>query len=848
MSESPRKWLNLFSPWQVLVLLIVVFCCAPHLAMAKQAMLKKIDIQQDPLTVEFFVTQKIPVKLIQVEKKALLIALKNVKLAKGFQITGKKKPAIRQVALEHLQGDVIGVMLTHAHPYGKIQSKFTASDSSFMITFEEKTPGNDPIPPPGDLAEKDSPKPVKNLKKETQNKDSQALPAREASKSIGKKEPQKPFALPSIYVPAKREQSEYQGDISDLIHIVDRFPCDSEQVLTSLRLLKKQAYTEAFEGLSQYISQESIDCLEPAYFLKAYAAYKKAKKDDFAQLIKAERYFQDALISFPKSSLCPYGYSAIGLIQKKMNNLSAAEGYFNLVKQDYLDYSGLAEILYHLADIYGQKGYPDKALRYYRQVFQDGNQNVYTLDAGIGYGKMLFDNKKYLDSLTVLNYVVALNPKKIYTSPDVLLIIGNADFEVGQSKMARQTLTRALNLFPEIEGRDVILSKIGDTYGMENAHEKAVKVYELVREKFPGSQGYIASSMGIARYLKNDQEKIDMYQMIKNKFPEDKFARISMMRLAEIYQTRGEYHNCIKEIETLLSKHPRGLQYEAVKLMQSAYEALFEKQLKSDDYTGVLNTYEFEHEKIDRMDSRKIDLNVGLAYLQAKLYEQSFNHLINAYKQYKRSSRSPELILGLGIAMDESGRDDDALKLFDAYSKRFPKDDRQVEALCRAGSIYLAKKNYAVSSEKYHKASKISKNPLEKGRILLLQSTVYEQSGEMKAAADFCEQAVKEIALASGENYDVLTHAYKELGRTYISLKDYTRSADAYLKALRFSTNDREKATLGFLLGDAYQKGNRLPKAIDAFKQVVTSYDSVWARLAQQRLTTLELAELVENS
>ena len=808
--------------------------------------MKKIQIQHDPLTVKLFMSQNVPVKVIQIEKKELLVALKNVKLTKGFRILGKKNSTIKQVAIEYLQGNVIAVILSSHRPYGVIQSGFNTSDSSFTINLEkkqEKAAAKETRVQPIKVIEKVSPQKEKKVEK------TPPLPIPEPSKSTRKMASNQSAKISTpAYIPPKREQSKYKGDISDLIRIIDGSECNSKQIKNSIRLLKKELYIEVYDVLDQYILQENFTCLEQAYFLRAYAFYKSVGKDEFVQLLKAQRLFQDALVSYPKSSLLPYGYSAIGMIYKKLNNLSAAQGYFNIVKQGYLEYSGLAEVMYHLADIYDQQGYPDKSLRYYKQVFEDTVENNYIPDAGIGYGKALFKKRQYRDSLTVLNYVVQSNPKKVYVSHELLFHIGNANFEIGQSKAARQTLTRVLNLFPEIEGRDVILSKIGDTYGMENNHEKAIKVYELVREKFPDSEGYIASSIGIARYLTTDQEKIDIYAMIKSKFPENKFARIAMMRLAEIYQANGEYNKCIKEIEDLLSTHPRGLRYEAVKLMQRAYEALFKNQLKSDEYTKVLNRYELEHERIDRMGSRKIAFHVGLAYLQAKLYEESFNHLINAYKQYKRSSRSSQLLFGLGVAMDESGRNDDALKLFNAFSKRFPKSRHRVEALSRAGDIYLEKNKYKLSSAKFDEAYKISKSLLEKGKILILHSNVYEKKGDMNTASNLREKAIKEIALASGENYEILTDAYKELGRTYISLKQYVKAADSYFKALSFSKNDGQKANLGFLLGDAYQKGNILPKARKAFEQVVVSYDSVWARLAQQRLNTFELAQMVQSS
>ncbi|OGR51743.1 MAG: hypothetical protein A3J80_13235, partial [Desulfobacula sp. RIFOXYB2_FULL_45_6] len=639
-------------------------------------------------------------------------------------------------------------------------------------------------------------------------------------------------AVPSVYVPPKREQRENKGDISDLMRFLDGSGCDSNRIPESLLLLKKDLYQEVFDLLDHSINQGSSVCIEKASFLRAYAFFKTVKKDEFAQLLKAERMYQDALVSYPKSSYVPYAYSAIGIIQKQLNNAAAAEGYFNIVKRDYPDYSGLPEVIYHLAGIYEKKGYIDNALTYFKQVFEDSVENSHIPDAGIGYGRTLFAKHQYLDALSVLNYVVESDPDKVYSDHELLLIMGNANFEIGQSKAAREKLTRLLNLFPEIRDPDIILSKIGDTYGMDNNSGKALRVYELVRQKYPDTEGYIASSIGIARYLKSDKEKIDIYEMIKTRFPENSYSRIAMMRLAEIYQANGDYSKCIKEIENLLSVHPRGLRYEAVKLMQKAYEAMFQKQLKSNEFTQVLNRYEFEHPRIDRMGSREIALSVGLSYLRAKLYDESFNHLISAYKQYDRFSRPPELLFGLGVAMDESGRDDDAIKLLNAFSDQFPKNENRVEALIRSGNIYLEKKNYEKSSGKFEDARKISKNHLEKGKILISHSTVHEKKGDMKTASDLLEEAVKEIALASGENYELLTEAYKELGQSYIAIKNYIKAADSYQKALTLSANDLEKANLGFLLGDAYQKGNIIPKAKEAFKQVVASYDSVWARLA----------------
>jgi tetratricopeptide (TPR) repeat protein len=853
----------------LLIAVILGAAMLPCSLSAATTVMEHITIDSNPLAVRFPVPESTPVKVIQVEKNELVVALKNVDLSRSFKVQGKKPSTIRDVAIETLQGNVVAVVVTSKIPFLHVRSGYDSSSSSFMVMLEKK-PESAPPQAPAVPDAATSPPAEKSVAAEVKAPEPASLPQPEPEKAPQPTEVPKPAPAPEenstepkagtvdkksagipdppVYVPPQRETSRFKGDISDLVRIVEDTGCESQQVGNAVMLLQKRQYADAFKILDQYLAQESFACLEEAYYLKAFAFYRQVKKEDFAQLMKAETYFQEALVSYPASVYVPFGYSGIGMIQKNLANVSAAEGYFNIVKQGFLAYSGMPEVLYHLAEIYVQKGYLDKALRYYQQVFEDTVYNNYIGDAGIGYGKALFQKKQYLNTLSVLNYVVSSEPKKIYESSELLLHIGNANFEVGQSRAAREALTRVMNLFPKIENPDVILSKVGDTYGMENNQERAIKVYELVREKYPDTQGFIASSIGIARYLKTDEEKIEIYKMVKNKFPENTYARIAMMRLAEIYQANGQYNECINQILELLSTQPRGLRYEAVKLMQKAYEALFQKQLKSGEFTGVLNRYELDHQRIDRMGSRQLSFTVGLAYLEAKLYEEAFNHLLTAYKLYKRSERSPALLFGLGLAMDESGRDDDAVRMFDALAARFEKDKNRVEALLRAGTIYLDKKNYKQASSKFDEAVRVSRKPLDRGRILMQHAAVFESKNDMQTASRLHEKAVKELALASGENYTVLTQAYKALGGNYMKLKLFVDAADAYEKALSFSDDDGEKANLGFLLGDAYQKGNILPKAKAAYEQVVLSYDSVWARLARKRLDILELADTVQNS
>ena len=853
--------------------------------MAGYPVVKAIHVKDNPFSVTVDMTGKAPVKVIRVGEREVLVAIKNVSLSKGLVVGGKDNPNLESVHVETLEGNVVAVMVTGKHASEKkINSSFNTANNQLTVIlnkavkFPPPIPKSIPVPQPVTIqkpsaldvikSEKQAMAPAIESSEKQPVSDVPDKPAEQepAPRSQAKPTPKAPpvpvtpkdisltkanekIKEPPIYIPPKRQASRFKGDISDMYRGEDPLQgCEANAVKNAMLLVKKQLYKEAGAILEQYLFEENPFCLEQVYYLRAYVNFMGVENDDPAGLLAAERMFQNAMVAYPKSSYLPFAYAAMGLIHTRLHNSATAQGYFDLISKDFPDYSGMPEVEYHLAEIYNERGYNDKALNLYKKVFESKISNGYITDAGLGYGKALFKNLRYYDALSVLNYVIKNDVKKVYESDDLLQYAADANFELGLSKGARENYIRLLNLFPDTKSPDMALSKAGDAYGMENQEEKAIKLYELVREKYPESPGYINASIGIARYLKTDAEKIKIYEMIKTRFPENTYARIAMMRLAEIYQKNGEYDKCIQEIEDLLSTHPRGLRYEAVKLMQKAYEALFKEQLKADEYTSILLRYEREQVKLKKMGGRLIPFYVGNAYLQADLYEEAFNQLITAYKLYKRAERPALLLFGLGKAMDESGRDDDALKLLNSYVKRFPKDKNRVEGQTRIGQIYLEKGSIAKADDAFVSAYKVERNALDKGRILMLRADVYQKTSDLKTASGLQARAVKMFAASPGENYEILAGAYKTLGSTYLEMKSYVQAANAFAKALDFSEGDRAKSNIGFLLGDAYQKGNVLDKAKETFEQVAQSYDSVWARLARQRLSTMGLAEKIINS
>lgn len=829
-------------------------------ASADQALLRSVVLQDNPAGVRIEVTRKAVTKIIRVDVNEVLIAFKDLQPGPEFKVTGDRGTLIEAVDVEPLSSNVLAVVVTGARPFERVDSGWDSKGLTMTVTFGPgmaagKTGGPvikkprfvKPRPVPGTPAPPPPPEKAPEPAPPAAGPEIQPKPSARTG-DIAERRAPSPDAADKSYIPPTRESSPFAGDVSDLLASLDMSTCRSIGIDRSVELLKKGFHEKAFDLIDQEMAFAEGSCLEPVLFLRAYAYFRLINLEDAEQLLAAVGLFQDAMVTFPDSRLMPFALTAVGILQRHLNNPAAAEGFLTLVKDGFMDYPGIQEVLYHLAKIYADKGYNDKALDYFKAVFENYPESKYTVDAGIGMGKALLKKLHYIDAISILSYLIASNPEKIYDSPDLLVNMGNANLKLGRGGVARDNLIRAYNLFPEITGRDVIMSSIGDTYAMEGDTARAMNIYRFVMTGFPGTEGFVTSAIGLARHLKDRAEREKLYEMIKTEYPDHTMASIAMMRLAEIYENAGEYIRCIEEIENLLARHPRGLRYEAVKLMQKAYELLFEKQVETGQNSQVLKRYEGKKELLDRMESKALFLQVGLAYKGVQLYEPAFNELIKAYKLFRKASRPPELLIALGISMDETGRDSDAVNILKGFTERFPERPERVEAWSRLGLISLEKEQYGPAAAQFDEAYAASSDYLEKGTILLKKAGVYTRQKQWDKASSILFQATQDFASAPGKNYGMLSQSYKGLGESYVQQKLYIKAAEAFSTALTFSDATKADADLGFMLGDAYQKGNALDKAKEAFTRLVNTDDSIWSRLAQERLTTLELAEKVKES
>ncbi|MBF0103595.1 MAG: tetratricopeptide repeat protein, partial [Desulfobacterales bacterium] len=374
------------------------------------------------------------------------------------------------------------------------------------------------------------------------------------------------------------------------------------------------------------------------------------------------------------------------------------------------------------------------------------------------------------------------------------------------------------------------------------------KIYKLVTEKYPGTEGYVDSTVKIAQYTDDLTEKERLYRLVIDEFPDNPLVRISMLGLADLQKQRAEYDNSISTIKEILARDPKGLNADALDLLQNVFDIYLKKLLEKNDYAKLLTIYEAEKTLIDPFESSSLFFSVGDAYLRGHLYEKAFELLMKSYKLFAKGQRPPELISALGIAMQESGRADDALSMFSNYIRLFPNGRDIVEVYHRQGNIYQLKNDDDKALKTLSIAYNMSTKEEKKANVLIDEAAIYRKQSNPIQVTVVLNKAIEHLNKSQKPDAKNLAFVYKQLGENYHAMKAYGKAVDALSRSIELSGVTPTNVDVRFMLAESYEKGKELDKAEKLYNDVIASGDAFWAKLAEERLQGLKLETKLQKT
>ncbi|MBC8247996.1 MAG: tetratricopeptide repeat protein, partial [Deltaproteobacteria bacterium] len=586
--KSIKRLIPLIIVWAVILL--------PRPAGSQRVrLIESIHLSEAPETVTVKLNGKTPYRVFQVDKKEVVIAFKNVRLSSSLSKARFEKDWIEKIKINRLSDRVVVVSVLTRVDIKGLSSRWVQSQKTLSV---QCIPADRPS-----KKKQRAEKPVQNQR--------HRLAAKKKVKAPHSPEITEPTyaGLPfNITLSRLNKWKPVRSDSLDQMVIdMETDPCNSHPTIRrAMDLSRQEAWQEMFDGLNAYIPSKSKspkECFEAAYYLRAYAFYKKLDFTDEDQQVRAVDRFQEVVSYYPKSKYAPYGITALGKLHRKLKNYKKAKGYLKVILDTYPNFSGVPEVMLELSRVYIKKEKINLAVSMLERWLVNHSQSPFVSDVRIELGKALYEANNFPESQKILISLMKSDHRKIYESPDLLIYLGNGYYQTGKFAKARDALLKAVNFFPDIPAIPVILSRIGDTYRDDKQPEKAQKVHEHVIKNYPNSDGFVISSVRIAEYLKRRAEKESLYRMIINEHPDHQVARLAMLKLAGLQTRAGDHEKSIETIKDFLAKYPGTLKKEAIQVMKDAYGALFQKLLEVDNSTGVLAWYEKDKHIINRINT-----------------------------------------------------------------------------------------------------------------------------------------------------------------------------------------------------------------------------------------------------
>ncbi|GAB6096676.1 hypothetical protein JCM14469_29290 [Desulfatiferula olefinivorans] len=817
--------------------------------------LTAIEVNADPYSVSIALTEAAPYKVVQFDQSEVLVAFKDVRTAESLTPTGEGGPFIREVRIAQRRGDIVSLIITTDGNIGSLSARWLADRKALVVALSpaggrakekkvrklSRTAGDTPavIASKPSVARETS-EPVDSVQEPVESPaESRGAPASVIEEEIG-------FALGG-----RSFDNRYSGSTQDLFLELRSDACeDLADVKRAVLLCSQGGWTRGFEIFNRYADDRSlsVDCLENVMVLRAYSFFKGLEDRDTRGLFEAAGYFQDLLAYFPNSIYTPYALTCLGKIYGSLGDPIRSEGYFQVVLKQHAYYPGTPEVMFELGRIYSERNESKPAVEMLRSVVTRFPHGAFIGQAKLQLGKALFQMNDFHGCVKVLEDLVDTRPRMIFETPDLLQYLGNAYYHTGRSEMARQALARVYNLFPDLPGKDTLLTRIGDTLVENNQKEKAVAVFQRVIAMFPGSDGFVISSMRLAEFLESREEKEKMYNMVIDEFPDNPLARLALMRLALLQNGAGEYEKSVETVKRLLATQPRALKRDAVNLLQESSERIFRRLLEKDEYTELLSRFETDKRILDEADNPNLFLLVGMAYLKAHLHDNAVDMLLKAYKRTGEKKRPADLIYALGVAMDEAGRADEALEMFQTYLKFFPDTAEAQDVHARMGGIFFQKKKYGEAVSHYKKALARGGESAVRARILVDMSRCHSAMNDHATAVGDLIKGINLLAGEPKESFDTLALAHRHLGENYMALRDWDKAADAFSMSVKFSGPEDDTTEVYFMMGEAHQNNRNFDAAEKAYTTVVETGDSFWSGMAKERLRSMKLKVKLENT
>ncbi|PID77938.1 MAG: hypothetical protein CSB21_03105 [Deltaproteobacteria bacterium] len=847
--------------WRIIFFLIIAICCKTGYASVIEEISflnygRNIVVKMDSYTVS---------RVYQSDRYELLIILKDSDLSPDVSIDGTQGSIISKIFFEHFPDSKSVLTVKLKKEIFSIRNKWDYRNNRLLIYirtnkkfYSDKSPvykTKIKLQKKFKASAKEKLKADKKFASSSGNKKNRDLiSANQKDKNLESREEIKDATGEYSFLWKERSGcGKIQNGEDSLLDILKDSDCmQFFSFKVDLRLAEECRFTEALESLKNADPQDfDKKCNDSFRFLKAYLKYKILKETkNISSYLDFKDEIELLINTCREPNLLPYGYFMAGMINLELSNYPYAIGFFNIIEKKYKDYKGMGAVLFNLGKLYFESGEIRLADIYLDKFLKKYPDTSYSEEARIIQGEIFYSKKRYFHTIKNLGPMASGYKKILYENPEVLQVVADSYFRTGNNKKARALFSRMYNLFPEIKGKDLILTSIGETFEEEGMKEKAEKIYRLVTLKYPGTEGFMKSSLKLADNMKNNERREDIYKMIIRDFPDSAEARVSLARLATLYYDQKNFVESINNAKALLAENPRALRKEALAVMAKAVVGQVEELVKNKDYAAALRIVEKERFYIEDMKNYDVHFVSGQIYLKTHMYQDAKLRLETAYKLYGKGKKPFELLKNYALANKEAADYNKAVLFADEIIKEYGTGVKKAWAFELKGDVDSAIGNYVKAESEYRSSAKDYRNNIDKGNIYRKIGDLLERYKKTEKSGKAFGKGLDYYLLAGKTKFsNEIAYCARKLGESNLKQKKFKDSISAFNKVLDSGSKNYIREEIIFYIGESFAGIGNIEQALKEYKKVllIEDGDEIWKKSAEQKIRDIELEKGLDS-
>jgi TolA-binding protein len=686
---------------------------------------------------------------------------------------------------------------------------------------------------------------------------------------------------------------------------------DRELLKNALGRFEKEEWDDTIAILEKTIqSYPKSQHLELSHFLLAKSYHRRFENEMAEHLIDIVQHYQVAVTRFPESKYLPDAFLSMGDCYFRTNQFYEALTYYSLVLEKFENHGVTPDAMLQQGKVLALTKKPLMALRHFENLEKRYPESPFAMKARLETAKALFDLQSFKRSLKTLGDISRALPDEVYRNPDILLYTGYNYYELGQLREARETLSKALNYFPQLETKDLVLTRIADTFREDGMESKAIKLYDLVARTYPDSEGSVISLIRVAEEAEkaevdssdvpDEQMSVEnksksaqkIYQQIIERFPDSPLAHVAMLKLGTVEKKAERYEEAIRILKDLLTKKPEGklreqietalqdaklkfagvqskdgnheksvallaeilteypntnLRSEVKAALEQSLDVIFKKHKKGGNVEQLISYYDQFKGAVPFEDMPKILLQIGDAYRELHLYGPALTVFEKARPFYGKKDLPSNALMGFVECAYKLKEFGKAEKASRAFVGSHPSHDRVAEAHLFLGETLLMRQEHKKALQFLKVA--LAKRPDRATRLGVLSAIARASNalGDYANAGRSLETAIAVLNKEKESPSEELASAYRELGETNVRQGEKEKALRSFIKALELQPEGQNAYGLQFRLAQCYQWTKAWDKAEEMLTRIATSGDPFWSKVAQAQINEMNIQESMDT-